>query len=341
MLSRTATETDEKAGLVEKIKDFARSLGFFRTGVAPAEKLDGARLDDWLGRGFHGDLAWMPNRRDLRLDPALLLPNARSVIVCAMNYFIEAQGSDDLAVGRISRYAWGDDYHEVLRARLKKLLAFIQQELPQAKGRVFVDSAPVWEKVWAVRAGIGWQGKHSNVITRDFGSWFFLGEVIVDVELSYDEPFAKNYCGTCTACIDACPTRAIVEPGVVDARRCISYLTIELKPELPHPPELAPLIGNHIFGCDICQQVCPWNRRFARPTEESAFQPRTELIRPGLSEWKAMNMTEFDRLFPNSPVRRVGLVGLKRNVLTALGNYQRTAAASDEQPVRFSNRKRS
>lgn len=313
----------ETAALSKKITAFALSLGFFRAGIARAEKLDGRQLDEWLRRGYHGEMAWMQSRRDLRLDPAALVPGAKSVIVCAMNYYTQTKTTDNPDEGRISRYAWGDDYHEVLRVRLKKLLAFIQREIPQADGRVFVDSAPIMEKAWAVRAGIGWMGKHTNVITRDHGSWFFLGEVVVDVELDYDEPFAQDYCGACTACIDACPTRAIVEPRVVDARRCISYLTIELKPDEPHPPELAKMMGNHIFGCDICQEVCPWNKRFARVSEDAVFQPRPGFVHPQLLELAEITDDEFSRRFFKSAIKRVKRPGLVRNATTALLNKLR------------------
>ena len=275
------------------IKTYAQSLGFFRIGIVKAEPLENEHLDEWLNRGYHGEMAYMKDRRDLRLDPSTLVPNAKSVIVCAMNYYTPFETTENPDKGRISRYAWGDDYHDVLRARLKQLLEFIQQKEPQAQGRAFVDSAPVMEKQWAQRAGIGWQGKNSNILTRDYGSWFFLGEVIVDIELHYDEPFRTDHCGSCTKCLQACPTQAIVEPKVVDATKCISYLTIELKPDKPIPDEHKPNMGNMIFGCDICQDVCHWNVRFAQPSDEPAFLPRSHNRSPKLTELSKMNVEEF------------------------------------------------
>ena len=309
-----------QADLSQKIRQHATSLGFFRTGIARAEKLDSVHLDDWLSRNYHGDMAYMQDRRDMRLDPSTLVPDAKSIIVCAMNYYTPHETTAAADEGRISRYAWGDDYHDVIRARLKELLAFIQQQMPGTNGRVFVDSAPVMEKEWAVRAGIGWQGKNSNILTRDYGSWFFLGEVIVDIELEYDEPYAKDYCGSCTKCIDACPTKAIVEPRVVDARKCISYLTIELKPEKNVPEELQPKMGNHIFGCDICQDVCPWNKRFAQATNEPAFQPRAHNQHPKLSDLARMDIEEFREKYRKSPIKRAKLEGVQRSVGIAAKN---------------------
>ncbi len=303
----------------QEVKAYARSLGFSSVGIARAEPLDGRRLDEWLRRGFHADMEWMRSRRDLRLDPTALVPDARTVIVCALKYFTPFVPTDDPRTGRISRYAWGDDYHRVMRQKLKALLAFIKRALPEVNGRCFVDSAPLMEKVWAVRAGIGRQGKHSLVISREAGSWLFLGEVIVDLELQADEPQSGDPCGSCSACIDACPTRAIVAPGVVDARRCISYLTVERRQTAPLPKEVAALIGNRIFGCDACQEVCPWNRTVT-PTSEAAFQPRPGFLNPMLEEWAGMSCAEFEKRFAGSPVRRAGWEGLKRNLRTALQN---------------------
>ena len=306
--------------LTTQIKRAAQSLGFFRVGIARAESLDPQHLDEWLERDYHGEMAYMKDRRDLRLDPSTLVENAKSIIVCAMNYYTPFETTEQPEEGRISRYAWGDDYHDVIRTRLKSLLAFIQERSPEAQGRVFVDSAPVMEKAWAVRAGIGWQGKHSNIITKDYGSWFFLGEVIVDIELDYDEPFKADHCGACTKCLEACPTQAIVEPCVVDARLCISYLTVELKPDRQYPDELKPSVSNLVFGCDICQDVCPWNKRFARSTDEPAFQPRPFNVHPKLSDLAKMDVEEFRQKFLKSPVKRAKHEGLKRNVQIAFEN---------------------
>ncbi|RPH93689.1 MAG: tRNA epoxyqueuosine(34) reductase QueG [Calditrichaeota bacterium] len=311
----------------DEIKSFALSLGFFRVGIAQAEKLDGRYLDEWLQRGYHGEMSWMHTRRDLRLDPAQLFPNARSIIVCAMNYFTADEQKGDSSTAFISRYARGEDYHLVLKARLKKLLSYIQQRESQTKGRVFVDSAPILEKEWAVRAGIGWRGKHSNIITRSHGSWFFLGELIIDRELDIDQSFPKDYCGACTACIDACPTRAIIEPRVVDARRCISFLTIERKSEQSPPPELAQKMGNHIFGCDICQEVCPWNQKFSQQTDEQPFHSRIGLPELALERLISMNENEFAQRFQFSPIKRCGYDRFIRNIRTALQNYRQKNSA--------------
>lgn len=307
--------------LTARIKETAYSLGFFRVGIAPAESLDGSRLDMWLKRDYHGDMLYMQTHRDIRLDPAKLVAHAKSIIVCAMNYYTPFASAREANQGRFSRYAWGNDYHNVIRPRLQKLLTFIREAHPGVKGRVFVDSAPVLEKEWAVRAGIGWYGKHSNILTRDYGSWFFLGEVIVDRELDYDEPFQADYCGSCRQCIDACPTNAIIRPRLVDARNCISYLTIELKHNRLYPDELKAKIGNLVFGCDICQDVCPWNIRFARPTDEPAFQPRPHNLNPKLEDLIKIDINEFRVKYHKSPVKRAKFEGFKRNVSVALENY--------------------
>ena len=310
------------SNLSKQIKEKAQSLGFFRTGITKAEPLDATLLDEWLERGYHGEMSYMKDRRDLRLNPSILVPKTKSIIVCAMNYYTPCESSYAPTNGRISRYAWGDDYHDLIRSRLKVLLRFIQQKHPKTNGRVFVDSAPVMEKEWAIRAGIGWQGKHTNIITRDYGSWFFIGSVFVDIELPYDAPFDKDYCGSCTKCIEACPTNAIVKPRLVDARKCISYLTIELKHEKEFPDDLKPYIGNLIFGCDICQDVCPWNKRFAQPTDEPAFQPRPYNINPKLSNLAQMDIDEFRNKYRKSPIKRIKLEGFKRNVFMARENDQ-------------------
>ncbi len=307
----------------EPIKNQARELGFDLVGIAKAEKLDAERLDDWLQRDFHGNMAWMATRRDLRLDLSTLVPDAKSIIVCAVNYYWPEETESDPAHARISRYGWGADYHDIVRARLKQLLAFIQEQQP-CNGRVFVDSAPVMERVWAQKAGLGWQGKNSLLLTREFGSWVFLGEVIVDIELEHDEPFMKNYCGRCTECMQACPTGAIVEPGVVDSRRCLSYLTIEIKPDQEIPAEHAESMGNALFGCDVCQDVCPWNRKTEKPTKETAFAPRPVCQKLPLTEILEMDIETFREQFRKSPLKRPKLGGLQRNALAALQNKDDT-----------------
>jgi epoxyqueuosine reductase len=300
----------------EAIELRAKELGFDKVGFAAIEPVPRAEfLSEWLRREFHGDMEYMARTPEVRMDPARLLPGARTVVVVAKNYYTSSSGRrDDPRTGIISRYAWGDDYHEVLGDRLRELRSFIESR--GARARVCVDTGAVLEKVWAERAGIGWQGKHSNVIAKDLSSWFFLGEVITDADLGPDRP-SRNHCGTCTRCIDLCPTRAIVAPYVVDSRRCIAYLTIEHRG--PIPRELRPLMGNLIFGCDICQDVCPWNR-FAKVAPEAAFAPREGLDAPRLAELVAMTREDFARRFRGSPIRRAKRAGFVRNVCVALGN---------------------
>lgn len=301
-----------------KIKDHARQLGFDRVGIARADELPAAsRLRDWLGRNYHGEMRYMENHLEKRVDPRNLLAGAKSVISVALNYQTPFKHETNPDKARISRYAWGDDYHNVLRPRLKKLLAYIEQLIPETAGRAFVDSAPVMDKQWAVRAGIGWLGKHTNVINRELGSWFFLGELIVNKELEYDAP-VEDYCGSCNRCIEACPTGAIVEPYVLDARRCISYFTIELKPEHEIPEALAENMDNNVFGCDICQDVCPWNIKFSVDTKEPAFQPRTHNLNPDLKSLANLDDESFRELYKDSPVKRTKLSGLLRNVRAAM-----------------------
>ncbi|NOY61459.1 MAG: tRNA epoxyqueuosine(34) reductase QueG [Calditrichaeota bacterium] len=312
----------DKSEISQKIKQFAHDLEFDKTGIAVAEPLDPAPLEEWLRRNEHGKMAYMQNNVEKRLDPRKLVEGAKSVISLAKNYYTPHKHSTEFSVGRISRYAWGDDYHDVLRPRLKEVLAHIQKLVPGCNGRVFVDTAPIMDKQWAVKAGIGWQGKNSNIITREFGSWIFLGEIVVDIELDYDTPI-KDFCGTCTRCIDACPTGAIVELYIVDANRCISYLTIELKPDNEIPTELKTKMGNIIFGCDICQDVCPWNNKFAQKTDEAAFHPRPFNLNPPLKTLSKLDINEFQVKFRKSPIKRAKFLGFMRNIRAALENYQR------------------
>ena len=299
--------------LTDRIKSRAIELGFCRVGIARATGLDeeGKLLREWLSRNYHGSMDWMARNSEKRVDPRKLLPNAQSVVAVAMNYYTEEEQSSESDVGKISRYAWGDDYHDIMTPRLEKLLEYVKHEVPTGSGKVYVDTGPVMDKVWAARAGIGWEGKHTNVISREFGSWIFLGEVILDIGLEYDEP-AVDYCGTCTRCIDACPTQAIVEPYVLDSNLCISYLTIEHKGEIP--ATLASKFGNWIYGCDICQDVCPWNQKFSNPTAEVAFSPRDGNLSPQLSELAEMTEDRFREHFQGSPVKRTKHAGLLRNI---------------------------
>jgi epoxyqueuosine reductase len=294
-----------------RLKIKAAELGFSEIGIARAELLNEEEnhLREWLALGYHGSMHWIERDSGKRLDVTKILPNAKSVICVALNYYTPAQHSSTPALGKISRYAWGNDYHIVLMKRLEKLYECIQSEIPGVKGKIYVDTGPVMDKVWAARAGIGWLGKHTNIITRKFGSWVFLGEILIDAELEYDAPMS-DLCGTCTACLDACPTHAIVQPYVLDANKCISYLTIEHRGELPK--DIVTHFQNWIYGCDICQDVCPWNR-FQNETDEPAFQPREENIAPNLTELAELSQEEFSRRFRKSPIKRTKHSGLTRN----------------------------
>ena len=297
----------------ETIKVKAAKLGFCKVGIVPAAELseEGARLREWLAAGRHGEMRWMERDPEKRADPQVLFPGARSVIVLAMNYFTPHEHEEDRGAGKISRYAWGDDYHDLMRERLNALLEWIRSEVPDANGKACVDTVPVLEKAWAARAGLGWIGKHSNLITKDHGSWVFLGEIILDIELEYDQPEPEEHCGTCTACIDACPTGAIVEPYIVDSRRCISYATIELRDE-SLPEGIAENLNGWIYGCDICQDICPWNR-FEKPSGEPRFEPRGGETSLSLDHIAEMEHSEYVERFRKSAMKRTKLTGLKRN----------------------------
>ncbi|WP_372366659.1 tRNA epoxyqueuosine(34) reductase QueG [Candidatus Uabimicrobium sp. HlEnr_7] len=305
----------------KKIKEKALELGFCHVGIAKADFLEKEQqlLKKWLKNGFHGKMQYMENHFEKRVDPRELVPGAKSIVSVAMNYYTKEQHSADKAQGKISRYAWGDDYHDVMKERLKEFLAFICTLNEDISGRVFVDSAPIMDKVWAVRSGIGWLGKHNTVISRDHGSWMFLGEVVVNCELDYDEPIG-DHCGTCTRCIDACPTDAIVDPYIIDANKCIAYLTIELKPQFDIPKDLASKMDNWIFGCDICQDVCPWNNKFSQETEEERFMPRPHNINPNLEELSTITQEEFSKNHRKSPIKRTKRAGLLRNIDAVTGN---------------------
>jgi epoxyqueuosine reductase len=303
--------------LAARIRAEASRLGFFKTGIAAAGPLPRAdRFEDWLHQGMHGTMDYMRRQADRRKDPALVLDSVRSLIVCAMSYDTGRGLSADPLRGKISRYAWGDDYHDLIKARLRELGVFVERRVPGVRCLEYVDTGPVMEKVWGAQTALGWTGKHSNLIARVGGSWFFVGVILTDLELPPDRP-EKDYCGSCSRCISACPTRAIVAPYVVDARLCISYLTIELRG--PIPRGLRPLIGNRIFGCDDCQEVCPWNR-FAVRTPESGFQPGEGSWMPELTGLIGITPEAFNRRFKGSPIRRAKRDGFVRNVAVALGN---------------------
>jgi epoxyqueuosine reductase len=306
------------ARLTQDILELAGRHDFDLAAVAPVERLPAAlRLEEWLSRGMHGTMEWMARNAERRADPARLLPGARSVLIVAMSYWTDDEPAHDGNRGCISRYAWGDEYHQVLGERLEALWGAIRELIPGVEGRWYVDTGPVLEKAWAERAGVGWIGKHTNLISQRLGSWIFLGAVVMDAELAPGEPHVDR-CGTCRACIDVCPTDAIVAPYVLDARRCISYLTIENRG--PIPVEYRRDIGNRIFGCDDCQDVCPWNR-FAKASARAAdFAPRSENRAPELIELLALDEPAFRARFAGSPVLRAKRRGFVRNVAVALGN---------------------
>ena len=292
------------------IKEKASELGFFFCGIAKADFLEteAPRLENWLKNGYHGEMSYMENHFDKRLDPRKLVEGAKSVISLALNYYPDKQHPlpSDL---KISKYAYGEDYHFVIKDKLVQLLTAIQHEIGEVHGRAFVDSAPVLDRAWAQKAGFGWVGKNANLISKQAGSFFFLAELIVDIALEYDSPTVKDYCGSCTRCIDACPTDAIVAPYVVDGSRCISYLTIELKNEIP--AEFQGKMDDWVFGCDICQDVCPWNR-FSSPHQEERFLPHADIL--NLTDWEELTEDTFKKVFKNSPVKRTKYAGIKRNV---------------------------
>jgi len=307
--------------LAADLKREAARLGFDACGISAAERLDdeARRLEQWLLEGRHGTMDWMADNFEKRVDPAELVDGAASVISVLHNYYQPLDPPDDPEVGKISRYAWGDDYHDVMREKLYLLYHWLEEAVgAEINGRAFVDSAPIMDKAWAERSGLGWQGKHSNLLNREMGSFFFLGELVVSVPLAPDGPM-PDYCGSCTRCIDACPTDAIYEPYAVDASRCISYLTIEHGAD-DVPDELAAGMGNWIFGCDVCQDVCPWNK-FAMATDEPRYLPDAN-GRPDteLREWAELSLEAFEKRFAESPVTRATFDGFQRNVRTALDN---------------------
>jgi epoxyqueuosine reductase len=295
------------------IKQAAHRLGFDYCGIASADFLEeeAPRLEQWLTKNMHGKMHYMEKWFDLRLDPRKLMPGAKSVVSLLVNYYPDESTLSETAP-KISRYAYGKDYHVVVKDKLQILLEELREQIGEVNGRCFVDSAPVLEKAWAAKSGLGWIGKNSNLINKQSGSYFFLAELILDLELEYDLP-VTDYCGTCTRCIDACPTDAIVKPNVVDGSRCISYFTIELKENFPISPEMKGKFDDWVFGCDVCQEVCPWNR-FAKPHAESSFKPSPEMQQLKKSEWKEITEEVFKKVFGSSAVKRAGYKGLKRNL---------------------------
>lgn len=292
------------------IKEKASQLGFDYCGISKADFLEeeAPKLETWLQKGNHGTMQWMENHFDKRLDPRKLVEGSKSVISMLLNYYPEQE--IESSEYKISKYAYGNDYHHVIKNKLKELTFFINEEIGEVNGRAFVDSAPVMDKVWAKKSGLGWVGKNTNLINRDMGSFFFIAELIVDLELEYDGPI-KDYCGTCTRCIDSCPTDALTNPYEIDASKCISYLTIELKEEIPD--SFKGQMDNWIFGCDVCQDVCPWNS-FSRKHREPLFEPNSQLKALDKRGWEEITAEVFSILFKNSAIKRTKLEGLKRNV---------------------------
>ncbi|MDX1439264.1 MAG: tRNA epoxyqueuosine(34) reductase QueG [Rubricoccaceae bacterium] len=312
--------------LAHDLKQQAQRIGFDACGITEAVRLDNeARiLEKWLMDGRHATMQWMENHFEKRVDPRELVQGARTVVSLLHSYYQPREHVPSSGAGKISRYAWGDDYHEVLKEKLAELYDWLDTRVGGVSGRIFVDSAPVLDKVWAQRAGLGWIGKHTNLISREIGSYFFVAEMIVDVPIAPDAPFSKDYCGSCTRCIDACPTDAIHQPYAVDSNRCISYWTIEHR-EDDVPDDLARDFGTWIFGCDICQDVCPWNK-FRQPTRDSRFLPREGIADTDLQEWVELSIEEYRKRFKRSPVKRARFEGFQRNVRIALKNAEREDA---------------
>ncbi|WP_255083273.1 tRNA epoxyqueuosine(34) reductase QueG [Zhouia amylolytica] len=293
------------------IKSEAKRLGFLSCGISKADFLEeeAPRLEKWLKNNMHGEMHYMENHFDKRLDPRKLVEGSKSVVSMLLNYYPE-NTQEDPEAPRISKYAYGTDYHFVIKDKLKQLLQFIQEEIGEVNGRAFVDSAPVLDKAWAAKSGLGWIGKNANLLSKQVGSFFFIAELVIDLDLACDTP-GTDHCGSCTACIDACPTQAIVEPYVVDGSKCISYFTIELKNEIPQ--DVRGKFDNWMFGCDVCQDVCPWNR-FSKPHNEPLFNPHPDLLSMTKKDWEEITEDVFRKVFKKSAVKRTKFSGLKRNI---------------------------
>jgi epoxyqueuosine reductase len=310
----------------DRIKSRARELGFGKVGIVRAEYLsdEQERLNEWLQRGYHGEMKWIARDPEQRTDPRKLLPGIRSVIVVALNYYTPHQHMDNPETGKVSRYAWGNDYHDVVGDKLRQLLSWLKEQWPEADGKVCVDIQPIMDKAWAVRAGLGWIGKHTNLITEEYGSWVFIGELLLNLELEYDREEIADQCGACTLCLDACPTGAIVEPYVVDSNLCISHATIESRaPEMR--AEVATKLEGWLYGCDICQDVCPWNQ-MTPATNESYFEPREGNVNASLSNILELTPEAYAARFRHSAMKRAKLSGLQRNA-RALQNRSRVGSA--------------
>ena len=301
---------DIKSKWTNSIKTEAKRLGFLSCGISKVDFLEeeAPRLEKWLNNNMHGEMSYMANHFDKRLNPRKLVEGSKSVISLLLNYFPEKTQREDSY--KISKYAYGQDYHHIIKGKLRQLQEFITEEIGEVHGRAFVDSAPVLDKAWAAKSGLGWVGKNSNLLTQQVGSFYFIAELIVDIDLEYDHA-VTDHCGTCTACLDACPTQAIVEPYVVDGSKCISYFTIELKNELPN--EMKGSFDDWMFGCDVCQDVCPWNR-FSKPHNEPLFNPHPELLSMTKKDWEEITVDVFQKVFKKSAVKRTKYGGLTRNI---------------------------
>ena len=301
---------DIKSKWTNSIKTEAKRLGFLSCGISKSNFLEeeAPRLEKWLNKNMNGEMSYMANHFDKRLDPRLLVEGSKSVISLLLNYYPEETQTDDSY--KISKYAYGQDYHHIIKTKLRQLQEFITEEIGEVNGRAFVDSAPVLDKAWAAKSGLGWIGKNSNLLTQQVGSFYFIAELIVDLELEYDHA-VTDHCGTCTACLDACPTQAIVDPYVVDGSKCISYFTIELKNELPN--EMKGSFDDWMFGCDVCQDVCPWNR-FSKPHNEPLFNPNPDLLSMTKKDWEEITVDIFQKVFKKSAVKRTKFDGLTRNI---------------------------
>ncbi len=323
ILSAPSESPSSKASFSRLIKERAQAEGFDQVGIVGAAPLDSEadRLNEWLARGYHAEMQWMARDSQKRTNPLKIFPLARSVVVVALNYYTPHKHQDNPTTGKVSRYAWGDDYHEVINRKLRALLSWIKEQRPEAEGKVCVDIQPVMDKAWAVRAGLGWLGKHTNMITTRYGSWVFIGELLLNLDLEYNTEEVEDHCGSCSLCIDSCPTQAITEPYVVDSNRCISYGTIELRAEnLPEP--ITKNLSGWFYGCDICQDVCPWNRFEQVTQEEDSFSPREGNINAKLTDIVDLSPEAYAERFRHSPMKRAKLSGLKRNARALLDDRQ-------------------
>jgi epoxyqueuosine reductase len=334
LIDRQPPVSVDMGDLSKDIRHQALALGFDKVGIVPANVLEPERrlLREWLARGYHADMKWMERDPEQRSDPQKVFPEARSVVVVAINYYSPEQHEGRSGMGKVSRYAWGDDYHDIVRRKLILLLDWIRGTVPEAEGKVCVDIQPLMDKAWAVRAGLGWLGKHTNLITPELGSWVFIGELLVNLELDYDRETIEDHCGTCTLCIDACPTDALNEPYVLDSSRCISYITIESRAADISAP-LAQQLSGWFYGCDICQDVCPWNR-FATVSDEKGFRPRPGNVNTQLEEVIQLSAEDYAERYRGSAMKRAKLSGLQRNAGVLLRTESGNDPASERRAVR-------